>query len=90
MKGRFQDNFEFVQWFKKFYDANCVLGQEYDATAARGYEPLVGSTAAGGPAKKTSLAGGVIKPAMKAPASRNVAASKPGMCNMCCIALCYV
>ena len=22
MKGRFQDNFEFVQWFKKFFDAN--------------------------------------------------------------------
>ena len=22
VKGRFQDNFEFVQWFKKFFDAN--------------------------------------------------------------------
>jgi hypothetical protein len=22
VKGRFQDNFEFAQWFKKFYDAN--------------------------------------------------------------------
>lgn len=22
IKGRFQDNFEFLQWFKKFYDAN--------------------------------------------------------------------
>ena len=84
MKGRFQDNFEFVQWFKKFYDANCVLGQEYDASAARGYEPLGGSAAAAGaPPKKTSPAGGVTKPAMKAPgllpASRNNAANKPGM-----------
>ncbi|XP_033644593.1 microtubule-associated protein RP/EB family member 1-like isoform X5 [Asterias rubens] len=34
IKGRFQDNFEFVQWFKKFFDANYG-GQEYDAVAAR-------------------------------------------------------
>lgn len=27
IKGRFQDNFEFVQWFKKFFDANWT-GQE--------------------------------------------------------------
>ena len=35
MKGRFQDNFEFVQWFKKFFDANYG-GQEYDPIVARG------------------------------------------------------
>lgn len=35
IKGRFQDNFEFLQWFKKFFDAN-YQGQEYDAEAARG------------------------------------------------------
>merc|ERR1711963_1088353 len=35
IKGRFQDNFEFLQWFKKFFDAN-YQGGEYDATAARG------------------------------------------------------
>merc|ERR1719383_1228332 len=35
IKGRFQDNFEFVQWFKKFFDANYG-GQDYDAVAARG------------------------------------------------------
>ena len=23
VKGRFQDNFEFLQWFNKFVDANC-------------------------------------------------------------------
>ena len=33
-KGRFQDNFEFLQWFKKFFDANYD-GQEYDPMAAR-------------------------------------------------------
>merc|ERR1719204_342684 len=34
VKGRFQDNFEFVQWFKKFFDAN-YQGDGYDAIAAR-------------------------------------------------------
>jgi len=35
VKGKFQDNFEFVQWFKKFFDAN-YQGEEYDPVAARG------------------------------------------------------
>lgn len=35
MKGRFQDNFEFLQWFKKFFDANYD-GREYNALEARG------------------------------------------------------
>lgn len=35
IKGRFQDNFEFIQWFKKFFDANYG-GQDYDASGARG------------------------------------------------------
>nr|CAD7440364.1 unnamed protein product [Timema bartmani] len=39
IKGRFQDNFEFLQWFKKFFDAN-YLGTEYDALAVRGGEPM--------------------------------------------------
>lgn len=34
IKGRFQDNFEFLQWFKKFFDANYD-GREYDPTEAR-------------------------------------------------------
>merc|ERR1719300_1119463 len=33
-KQKFQDNFEFLQWFKKFFDAN-YQGGEYDAVAAR-------------------------------------------------------
>ncbi|XP_012274727.1 microtubule-associated protein RP/EB family member 1 isoform X9 [Orussus abietinus] len=40
VKGRFQDNFEFLQWFKKFFDANYVLEREYDALAMRGGEPM--------------------------------------------------
>ncbi|XP_015836823.1 microtubule-associated protein RP/EB family member 1 isoform X3 [Tribolium castaneum] len=35
IKGRFQDNFEFLQWFKKFFDANYD-GRDYDAIEARG------------------------------------------------------
>ena len=43
VKGRFQDNFEFIQWFKKFYDAN-YQGQEYDALAMRGGESMGAGT----------------------------------------------
>ncbi|XP_076268892.1 microtubule-associated protein RP/EB family member 1 isoform X2 [Rhynchophorus ferrugineus] len=35
IKGRFQDNFEFLQWFKKFFDANYD-GRDYDALDSRG------------------------------------------------------
>lgn len=42
VKGKFQDNFEFVQWFKRFFDANYA-GHPYDALAARGGERLQGS-----------------------------------------------
>lgn len=34
VKGRFQDNLDFIQWFKKFFDANYD-GKEYDPIAAR-------------------------------------------------------
>uniref|UniRef100_A0A4W4H517 Microtubule-associated protein RP/EB family member 3 n=1 Tax=Electrophorus electricus TaxID=8005 RepID=A0A4W4H517_ELEEL len=34
VKGKFQDNFEFVQWFKKFFDANYD-GKEYNPQEAR-------------------------------------------------------
>ncbi|KAI9581046.1 hypothetical protein GQX74_014429 [Glossina fuscipes] len=34
VKGDFQDNFEFLQWFKKFFDANYDE-KDYDASAAR-------------------------------------------------------
>lgn len=39
VKGRFQDNFEFLQWFKKFFDANYG-GSEYDAVAQREGLPM--------------------------------------------------
>ncbi|KAL3287837.1 hypothetical protein HHI36_002295 [Cryptolaemus montrouzieri] len=39
VKGRFQDNFEFLQWFKKFFDAN-YNGTDYDALEARNHEQM--------------------------------------------------
>lgn len=40
VKGRFQDNFEFLQWFKKFFDANYSRTEPYDALAMRGGEAI--------------------------------------------------
>ncbi|XP_070705685.1 microtubule-associated protein RP/EB family member 3-like isoform X1 [Pempheris klunzingeri] len=34
VKGKFQDNFEFLQWFKKFFDANYD-GKDYDPLLTR-------------------------------------------------------
>lgn len=48
IKGRFQDNFEFIQWFKKFFDANYD-GSPYDAFTARGNMEL-GASASNGQA----------------------------------------
>lgn len=41
-----QDNFEFVQWFKKFFDAN-YNGEPYDAVEARAGAPMGGAGGAG-------------------------------------------
>ena len=55
MKGKFQDNFEFLQWFKKFFDANYD-GREYDAAAAReGQDIATGSKAGKPPGPKKPL-----------------------------------
>jgi len=59
VKGRFQDNFEFVQWFKKFFDAN-YQGQEYSAIDARGGDPL-------GPGLKKGAVTGGARPALAKP-----------------------
>lgn len=80
VKGRFQDNFEFVQWFKKFFDANYD-GKEYDALAAREGVPLVaaegkapsGAAMAKAPASKPAA---VARPAA-APAASKTAAIQP-------------
>ena len=48
-KGRFQDNFEFLQWFKKFFDANYD-GAEYHAFEVRAGIPLGSGDSRGQPA----------------------------------------
>ncbi|VDP13994.1 unnamed protein product [Onchocerca flexuosa] len=50
IKGKFQDNFEFLQWFKKFFDANFD-GHEYDPLDARGGEPLPSDVKANAPSR---------------------------------------
>jgi len=52
IKGRFQDNFEFLQWFKKFFDANYD-GRDYDASAARDGLPMGLGVGSGAPAGKS-------------------------------------
>ena len=70
MKGRFQDNFEFVQWFKKFFDANYT-GDEYDPVSARGgLEIGVGKP--GAPASNGSR-----MPTSRMPASRTNGSRMP-------------
>ncbi|XP_058834370.1 microtubule-associated protein RP/EB family member 1-like [Topomyia yanbarensis] len=57
VKGRFQDNFEFLQWFKKFFDANYD-GKEYDAQAARHNAPMgYGTPNALKPSQKANVTG---------------------------------
>lgn len=74
VKGRFQDNFEFVQWFKKFFDANYD-GAEYDPVAARGGEPL---GAGGAPRKAMARVPAPRAPAARAPPKAAAApAAKP-------------
>jgi len=78
VKGKFQDNFEFCQWFKKFFDANYG-GHEYDALAVRGgIQPVADKKAAAKPMQPRKTAPpkratpvrtgvpGVPKPAAKA------------------------
>merc|ERR1719166_6003 len=68
VKGRFQDNFEFVQWFKKFFDANYG-GQEYDALAMRGGEQI------GSSSKPSRPAAG--RPAVSSMPKRSPAGARP-------------
>ena len=44
VKGKFQDNFEFIQWFRKFFDANFdgTRRRHYDAVVERGGQGLAG------------------------------------------------
>merc|ERR1719378_1723178 len=75
IKGKFQDNFEFLQWFKKFFDANYG-GQEYDALDMRGGEDVGTSTN-----KPAARSMGAPKPSSgmpkRSPANRTQMTSRP-------------
>jgi len=66
VKGKFQDNFEFLQWFKKFFDANYG-GQDYDAVAMRGGEEVGSGGKAPRPAARPAPASSMPK---RSPAPR--------------------
>ncbi|KAF7488222.1 Microtubule-associated protein RP/EB family member 1 [Sarcoptes scabiei] len=55
VKGRFQDNFEFLQWFKKFFDANYD-GRGYNPFDARGQQPMGSVTSGPSNGTKTGVA----------------------------------
>ncbi|XP_054465307.1 microtubule-associated protein RP/EB family member 1b [Anoplopoma fimbria] len=84
VKGKFQDNFEFVQWFKKFFDANYD-GKEYDPVEARqGQDAMpIPNTAMSALTKtpKKALSQAPQRPpvAKVAPKLAHVSARKPGM-----------
>merc|ERR1712037_407841 len=68
VKGRFQDNFEFVQWFKKFFDAN-YQGEPYDPVSARANAGIA-------PAAKPAMSSAAKKAPARAPAARVPAAPR--------------
>uniref|UniRef100_A0A8C5MSI7 Microtubule-associated protein RP/EB family member 1 n=1 Tax=Leptobrachium leishanense TaxID=445787 RepID=A0A8C5MSI7_9ANUR len=79
VKGKFQDNFEFVQWFKKFFDANYD-GKDYDPVAARqGQEtapvPMMPAPVLNKPKKPQSSISSA--PQKLAPAQRPAVNTKP-------------
>lgn len=75
VKGRFQDNFEFLQWFKKFYDANCSYG-DYDPNVARNGEPLGGGHAAAPKSSVSNLAKKVSNCKLDTSSSKSNAANR--------------
>ncbi|CDO53695.1 hypothetical protein DV451_002250 [Geotrichum candidum] len=57
VKCRFQDNLEFLQWFKRYWDAN-FSGEDYDPVARRkGQAPVGGSRPAASSASSSTAAG---------------------------------
>lgn len=73
VKGRFQDNFEFLQWFKKFFDAN-YSGQEYDAYGVRNGEQMGNG---GSNAPRNNVLASNAYNAKKAPSSKTDLSAPP-------------
>merc|ERR1719397_229195 len=72
VKGRFQDNFEFMQWYKKFFDINFD-GSDYDAWEMRGCIPL----GAGGSRAPTGGGMAAIQKSSASRASRGALEQQP-------------
>ncbi|XP_070140791.1 microtubule-associated protein RP/EB family member 1-like isoform X2 [Drosophila kikkawai] len=76
VKGRFQDNLEFLQWFKKFFDAN-YNGKKYDALAAREGAPMVFASVGASSYRRAPVATGrpagtsVVKPCARVTSRTN-------------------
>lgn len=62
VKAKFQDNFEFLQWFKKFFDANYSGEGDYDPVKARGGQTL----GHGGPKCIGGGGGGIARTPLRA------------------------
>uniref|UniRef100_K7FHT3 Microtubule-associated protein RP/EB family member 1 n=1 Tax=Pelodiscus sinensis TaxID=13735 RepID=K7FHT3_PELSI len=76
VKGKFQDNFEFVQWFKKFFDAK-YNGKEHDPVAApHGPETAVVAPVLNKP--KKALSSGTAGPQRPIVTQRTPSAPKTG------------
>lgn len=78
VKGRFQDNFEFVQWFKKFFDAN-YQGADYDPLSARGGEPV--GVAKTGALNKAPSNKAASVPKTRTPIAKPAAVKQPASAN---------
>lgn len=88
VRGKYQDNLEFMQWFKKFYELNAS-GQPYDAIAVREkgkggalytskFGGSGGSAPSPTPAGATAAAAARRKPTSTLGATRTAAAKPPG------------
>lgn len=55
VKGKFQDNFEFLQWFKKFFDANYD-GREYNPVLTRQGQEMTPALPNQGPVRTSPTA----------------------------------
>jgi RP/EB family microtubule-associated protein len=79
VKARFQDNFEFLQWFKKFFDSNYD-GREYNALEARAGVPVgnvVGSGGGSGTINTTYSSSRLTQQRVSAPVSKPVGRAAP-------------
>jgi len=94
VKAKFQDNFEFLQWFKKFFDANYGGDGDYDPVKARGGQPLgqggpkcIGGGGGGGmartPLRAANGGGGATRSSVgSAGTVRNSTSSTPSKTNV--------